>query len=329
MAKILVVGAGALGSLLGARLHEAGHDARLVGRGEHARRLATDGLRLEGGAYGRERLIAVPAAERAPPGFAPDLVVLAVKTQDVEGALAQHAAALSDAPIVALQNGLAQDALVARAVGEARAVACIAALEATCIEPGRVACAREGALVLGGSDAPSVDTAASILRDAIDVRLTREPTGARWTKLLVNLGNVVPALTGLSFQEAAAHPGLARAHVRLVKEGLRVARAEQVRIAPIPYTSPRLLRLAAHAPEALAARIYGARTRRVLGDAPAYGSTWQSLRRGASIETEWLNGEIARRGRAHGMPTPANTAAVALMQKGANLSGDEAALALR
>ena len=37
------------------------------------------------------------------------------------------------------------------------------------------------------------------------------------------------------------------------------------------------------------------------------GSTWQSLARGlASVETDYLNGEIVLLGRLHGVPTPAN-----------------------
>lgn len=329
MSRVLVIGAGALGSLLGARLHEAGHDALLVARGAHAKRLVTDGLRLEGGAYGRDREVRVAAAEAAPSGWRPDLVVLAVKTQDVAAALAQHARAFADAPVVALQNGLAQDELVAAAVGEQRAVACVAALEATFVEPGRVRCDREGALVLGGASTASVTRAERTLRDAVRVERTTDARGARWTKLLVNLGNVVPALTGLSFQECARDPQLARAQVRLLREGVAVARAERVRLAPLPYTSPTLLKLAAAAPEALAARVYAKRAQRVLGDAPAYGSTWQSRERGASLETDWLNGEIARRGARRGVPTPANAAACSLAQTSARLSADEAARLLR
>jgi 2-dehydropantoate 2-reductase len=53
---------------------------------------------------------------------------------------------------------------------------------------------------------------------------------------------------------------------------------------------------------------------RPVGDRPrAGGSTWQSLARGAGIETDFLNGEIALLGRLHGVPTPANARIQTLM----------------
>ena len=325
MSRVLVVGAGALGGLLGALLHEAKHDVVLLSRS------ATPGIRLEGDAYGPARDVAVRIETATPAGWSPELVVLAVKTQDVGSALAQHAKTFGAAPVVALQNGLAQDDLVARACGSRRAVAAIAAVDAQHLKPGVIDCARRGSLVLGAARPDAVGSAtfaARILESAIEIHRTGDAWGARWTKLLVNLGNVVPAITGLSFQETSRHPLLARAHVRLLKEGLEVANAEGAKLQPLPWTSPLLLKLSGMAPEKLAARIYAKRVAKVLGETPGYGSTWQSRERGRSIETEWLNGEIVRRGRARELPTPTNDAALRLANEGARLAADEAGAAL-
>ncbi|MFG1530632.1 MAG: 2-dehydropantoate 2-reductase N-terminal domain-containing protein, partial [Thermoplasmata archaeon] len=46
--RVLVVGAGAIGSLFGARLSAAGHAVTLVGRPEHVRAIRDEGLRVEG-----------------------------------------------------------------------------------------------------------------------------------------------------------------------------------------------------------------------------------------------------------------------------------------
>lgn len=323
MAKVLVVGAGALGSLLGALLQEARHDVLLLARGQHVREITLEGLRVTGGAYGPPRRVPVRAAPEAPQGYRPDLVILGVKTQDITSALTQHAHALGTAPVVALQNGLAQDALVAQAVGPQRTVAAVTVLDAEFREPGHVDCARRGTLILGGPE-PAASRARDILRTAVSVKSTSHVVGARWTKLIVNLGNVVPAITDLSFQDAARHPLLGRVHVRLIREGVRVAQAEGAKLERLPWTSPVLLRAAASAPEGLAKAIYAARVRMILGRAPAFGSTWQSVQRGGSLETQWLNGEVVRRGAAAGVPTPANRAAVELAQSGKTLTPDEA-----
>ena len=326
MARVLVVGAGAIGGLIGALLTEESHDVVLLSRSKLISR-----LRIEGGAYGPDHEVQVRVATEASAGFAPDLVVLGTKTQDLAAALAQHAPAIGEAPVVALQNGLAQDDIVRAAVGPARAVAAVVALDATYLEAGRIECRRKGTLLVGAPDpagAAAADLAVRILADAVAVQRIENVRGARWTKLLVNLQNVIPALTGLSYQEAAQHPQLARAVIRMVKEARAVADAEGITLAPLPWTSPMLLRALSRLPEAMATPLYAKRVQKVLGREPAYGSTWQSMERGRSLETEWLNGEVARRGRALGVPTPVNARAVELAAERARISPDACARAL-
>ena len=328
MSRVTVIGAGAIGGLLGALLHEAEHDVHLVVR-PHSAIALRHGIRVEGGAYGEDRVVRVPAATVAPGGaWTPDLVLLAVKTQDLASAIAQHKAALAnDAPVVALQNGLAQDDLVRKAVGDERWVAAITALDASMLDDGVVACDRQGALVVGPRTR-AADAAAAILDDAITVERADDVKGARWTKLLVNLGNVIPALTGLPLQQTSRHRRLGIAHARLIKEGVAVARAERVKPAPLPYTSPLLLRAMAMLPDKLAASAYARRAAQVLGTTPYHGSTWQSIQRGRAPETEWLNGEIARRGTTHRIPTPVNARAAELAAKGGQYSAEEVASVL-
>lgn len=313
MARVLIIGPGAIGGTLAALLADAGHAVELRGRSA-----PLAGVRIEGGGYGPARDVALTTLRERP-----DLVVLATKTQDLDDALRQHAAHVGDAPLLALQNGLAQDDIVARHT--ARWAGAVTALDAHLVHPGVVQVANPGTLVLGG---PGADEAEAILRTAVATQRTRDLRGARWTKLLVNLGNVVPAITGLPFQQTSRHPGLARAHVALIREGLAVARAEGVALQPIPWTSPGLMKLVSRVPMALARRVYAMRVKRVLGETPAYGSTWQSMARGGSLETEWLNGEVVRRGAKHGVATPVNDAACALVGKRERLGPDEAAALL-
>ena len=329
--RVLVVGAGALGGLLAALLREANHEVALVARPKQVDVIVREGLLLTGRAYGPPRRVPLRAAPEAPRGFRPDLVVAAVKTQDLRAALDANAGAFGDAPVVALQNGLAQDDVVVDAVGPARAVAAVVSLDARHVEPGHVDCARRGTLTVGAATREgevAAESAARLLAQAVRVRRTFDARAARWTKLLVNLGNVVPALTGLPFQATSRHPRLGLAHVRMIREGLAVADAEGARLGRLPWTSPLTLRALGRLPEPLARRAYALRVRVVLGRAPAYGSTWQSVQRGASVETPWLNGEVARRGAKLGVPTPVNAAATALMEAGTRLAADEAAAAL-
>jgi 2-dehydropantoate 2-reductase len=80
--KIAIVGAGVVGSLVGGFMALGGEDVTLIGKGEHVRAINENGLHIDGvkGAY------TVPIAAFETLDFKPDMVFLAVKTQDVESA---------------------------------------------------------------------------------------------------------------------------------------------------------------------------------------------------------------------------------------------------
>jgi 2-dehydropantoate 2-reductase len=81
--KIAIIGAGAVGCGLGFLLSRAGREVTLIGRADQVEAIQTEGLKVEG--YAGEQTVRIPAAERL--DFKPDLVLLAVKTQDVVSAL--------------------------------------------------------------------------------------------------------------------------------------------------------------------------------------------------------------------------------------------------
>ena len=121
--RYIVIGAGGIGGTIGGRLSEAGHEVVLVARGAHLDALrAQGGLRLttpEG-----TSVIGLPAASG--PGDvelrADDVLLLATKTQDAEGALAGWAwkpvrggtVASEALPVVCAQNGVASERLALR-----------------------------------------------------------------------------------------------------------------------------------------------------------------------------------------------------------------------
>lgn len=86
MSRIIIVGAGAIGSFFGARLHEDGHDVTLIARGERLERLRADGVAIS--EAGGLRQVRVPARSNCDPQTLPDHVVLATKTFQLESALA-------------------------------------------------------------------------------------------------------------------------------------------------------------------------------------------------------------------------------------------------
>src|SRR3982074_2562333 len=97
---VAVFGAGAIGGLVGARLHESGVNVRLVGRAPQVDAIGAKGLLVK--AQDRTWLVQLPPA--ATLAGTPDIILLTVKSQDVRNACRTIASLHSGATVVTMQN---------------------------------------------------------------------------------------------------------------------------------------------------------------------------------------------------------------------------------
>ncbi len=303
--RIVVFGAGAVGSLLGARLSAAGHDVLLVARPPHARAISAKGLYVRGRTVGRFRLrsvVRLPAATRA------DAVLLTVKSRSLRRAARTVARRLaSPAPVLVVQNGLGvEPAAVAglRAGGwrhpERWLIRGINTVGVTLVAPGRVTHAGEGEIVLPADPRPARAGALRLLErliaDAgIPHRRARGFPREVWRKVLVNAAvNPVTAAHGVVNGALLRAPlaGPARA---LLREAQRVAGAEGY-----PFSDEEADRDLARVLRATA------RNR---------SSMLQDLDRGRPTEIGSISGALLRLGTLHGLDLPATRAAVARLRE--------------
>jgi 2-dehydropantoate 2-reductase len=301
---IVVFGAGAIGSLVGARLHEAGVNVRLIGRASQVDAIRAKGLLVKG--KNDSRLVQLPATTTLD-GTA-DIILLTVKSQDVQDACRTIAAMHSDATVVTMQNGVRSDQEAADIIGRDRVVGCVLNISATYLEPGVVEQNTSGLFQVGAPFPESkarVDDVLALLSLAIKTEPVADVARSRWTKLMANLNNAIMAITGLPIGKALRHPGLTRLSIATIREGVKTAQLggfglDQSRRA-------RTFRLMATLPMPLSYRVF---RRRLAGNFPpdsTYGpSTLQSLQRGSSSELDYLNGEIVTLGERIGRPTPYN-----------------------
>ena len=297
--RYVIIGAGAIGGTIGGRLFQGGHDVVLVARGEHARALRDEGLRLvtpQGTDTLRIPVVSEPGELRLTPD---DVLVLCVKTQDSVAALdawayapvAGGGTAAARLPIVCAQNGVENERLALRRF--ARVYGMCVWLPSTHLEPGVVVAygtPLSGMFHIGryphGLDEVARRIAADLSRNAFAAYPEEQVMRWKYAKLLTNLLNAYDAVCG---DPAGAEKirGLLRA------EGAAVLDA-----AGIPYASEEEQR-ARRGDRVNVAEIPGVPGNR--------SSSWQSLaRRSGSIEADYLNGEISLLGRLHGVPTPAN-----------------------
>ena len=293
MTRYVVLGAGAVGGVVGARLELAGFPVALVARGEHLARLRADGLTLET-PTGTEVLDVHVAARPGDLAWAgPTVVLLAVKSQQTTAALDDLAAhAPPETPVVCLQNGVANEAAVLRRFENTYGI-CVM-LPSGHVAPGRVVQRCHpvpGILDVGRYPGGVDDTCEQVSEDLRRAGFASVPRpdimAWKHRKLLMNLGNAV---------QAAFAPGDAtdrllelvrdEGEAALAAAGIPVVTAEQDR-----ERRGDLLQVGERHPD-----IRG-------------GSTWQSVARGTGdVETDYLTGEVVLLGRLHGVPTPANAA---------------------
>ena len=287
MTDYVVYGAGAVGGVIGARLHRAGHEVTFVARGAHLARIRADGLVLDT-AEGRYAARAPATDTAAEVAWTDDTVVLlTVKSHQTGTALADLVAhAPADVPVVCVQNGVANEPATLRRF--ARTYAITVMLPAEHLEPGLV--------VQGAHPVPGIldvgrypsgvdercESVAADLRSAGFESVPR-PDIMAWKhrKLVTNaVGDVATVLPDEADElkplvRAEAEAAIAAAGIDVVShESDRRRRGDLLQSRP-----------GRHGPNSLG----------------------QSLARGTSgLEVDFRAGELVLLGRLHGVPTPAN-----------------------
>lgn len=321
MTRYVIIGAGAIGGAVGGLLANAGSEVLLVARGDHGRTMIDRGLTLRC----PDVTLTVPAPTvTGPEGVrlrADDVLVLATKTHQADAAINQWAdvevydgdelvgRAADHLPILTALNGVASEEIALRYFDRVYAV-CVW-FPAVMIDPGEVIVrgaplrgvfhiGRYGTTTDPAADADLLKTVQTDWAAAdCSVVLPDDVMAWKYRKLISNLGNAFQALLG-SNDGADDLAEAARAEARLVLDAARVtiisddeeraARQNATEVRPVPGT-----------PEHLG------------------GSSWQSLMRGSgTIETDYLNGEIALIGRRIGHPAPVNSRITALARHAAH-----------
>ncbi len=316
--RIGVLGAGAIGSVVGGMLAKAGHDVTLIDQWpEHVEAIKAKGLRLSG-TIG-DFVVPVKALhmhELHKVGEPFDAVFLAVKSYDTEWATAMPLRCLAepDGVVVDFQNGL-NDERVAAVAGKHRALGCVITISAGMYEPGHAMRTDTGTLGFkigehDGRDTPRARELAKIMSAVAETKVTTNLWGERWSKLAINcMANPLSGLTGLGTLDVRTIPEIAAVGVHLGAEAIMVGRGVGHEVEPI-YGLPVQRYLDAYAGRGLAELLaeIAAIARARGGGEP---SLLQDVRKGRRTEIDYLNGHVCREGARVGVKTPFNDAVVA------------------
>ncbi len=321
--RILVYGAGAVGSLLGGKLAYGGDDVMLLGRRPHVVAVLNRGLRIIW-PEGEEITVKVDAASQLSEALAgwgrPDLVVLTVKAFDTEKSARELGALLpSSTPVVSFQNGMGNEEVLAKGLGQDRVVAGITTISVSLLEPGTVRQnSSRGGLGLApvSSEVPEMGEFAVRCREAgFPVRIYQNYRAMKWSKLLLNImGNAIPALTASNPASVYMDPRLFRLERRAFLEALAVMRCQSIASVNLPGFPVRWLAVAMqHLPDPVLRLLLAGQVKGGRGKKPP--SLQLDLQRGRRrTEIGWLNGAIAREGERLGLDVPINAKITELLE---------------
>lgn len=281
--RIIVIGAGAIGSLYGAKLARE-NDVTLIGRAEHVNAINAQGLRLEGLEPRSVRIQAATSVDHIDPDT---LILLTTKVPDTEAALAPITSLVRDDTIViSLQNGLGSEELARDVLGAGPVVLRgITQFGAIFVRPGVINYTVQGHTLLEEHErSPRL---ATVLNAAgLDCRISPDIVAEVWRKLIFNcVVNPITTILGCRVG-GIANPELRPLKQLLIEECRAVAEAEGVSL-QIDF----LREIDA-----------------VYGSSPNIVSMRQDLQRGRRTEIDYLNGAVAARSAKNGIPCPVNRA---------------------
>ena len=309
----LVVGAGALGGIIGARLLAGGASVSIATRNAAAaEQIKASGLCVTGvgGDLYAEAGEIASLAEYSVPGIF-DLIILATKAQaaiDVAPSLVRLLA--PGGTLLPIQNGgVAQ--MLASQLGARDVLGALSNLTGTMLRPGVYKQTNAGYLLIGefsGGESGRSDRVCKWLNRAVTVKTTPNLQGAVWSKLLLNCSvTTIGAIAGATMRAYIDRAGGRDLFARTYDEAISTALASRVRlekmlIDPIPP---------GWNGRSISGEAYNLWLGEILdayGDAKA--SMLQDFERGRTTEIDFINGYVVDTAARFGVHTPVNIALV-------------------
>ncbi len=301
--KVAILGAGALGTILGAHLVRAGHEVIVLARGQRAKTIEREGLIVHGLIELRERctVITDPAELREVDCFA-----VGTKAIDTLPSLQPYRHAKVGTAF-SMQNGVVKDELLAEVFPSAAVLGAMADFSGELLATGEVLFTRNVGLHLGELSGEMTDRVTKLAStiDAAGVSCTAYPNikTREWSKFVAWAGLVpLAALTRLNTWRYLTDENGAWVAVQLVREVARLAAALKI---PLMDLSPLPAKLIAEASDEAAIRAVQEVGERFRTNASEHRmSTLQDIDRGTPLEIDETIGFALRRGRELGIAMP-------------------------
>jgi 2-dehydropantoate 2-reductase len=318
--RVLIMGCGGIGGVVAAHLARMQDTALHVvsSNPDITTVVAREGLTLTGTAPAFT--VHPPISSEVPSGPF-DFILLATQPTQIEEAAGQSLNALAkDGAMVVLANGLCEQR-VAAVCGDHRVFGGIVSFGATAGAPGHVERTSSGGITIGrldGKDDARLDLLAAVLSAVGPILLTHNLHGARFSKLALNcavtgLGTIAGTHLGALLSDASTR----NTALSIMREAVAVAQAEAITLEPIGGTFD--LDWLANPYGAWSGPSHWVRHGMLMAVGFKYkklrSSMLRAIARGRTPAVDFVNGEVARLGKSHGVPTPINRAVTDIIHR--------------
>lgn len=317
--RTAILGAGALGIIIGARMTQNGQQVDLIDSfKENVDALNANGATVTGYLDMHQAVTALTPEQMT---GTYDLVLLLTKQTANETALAKLLPHLhSDSIVCTLQNGVPEES-VAAIVGKERTIGGAVGFGATWLKPGvseltsTMEAVEKFAFEIGEIDGvirPRLENVKRILSTAGGTTILTNLMGIRYTKLLMNstFSGMSAALNG-TFSDVLAKPKAMVCVAHIADEVIKVCRGLGYRMVEMQGVDFEFLELNSKADIPSKMDFY----KKVWGRHNNKASMLQDLEKGKKTEVDYINGVVCRGGRKCGIPTPFNDKVVELVKE--------------
>ncbi len=320
--RVLIVGAGAIGSLIGHRLATAGHAVMLAARTPWVTAIRSRGLGLEeNGCVRWTSDLETVTDARTVVGDAFDLALCTTKAYHTAKTVRQIAPLLTrgGTPLLLVQNGVGGEEIAAQVLPQAAYLSAVITLAVESLSPGliRLTTTRGGLGLADVSASTPLDALADAFRRAGFERVMTyaDYRAMKWSKLLLNLlSNALPTIVDMSPGELYARRAPFELERAAFREALAVVRGLRLRPVPLPgYPVPLFVWCLERLPGALLHPLF--RRFIVGGRGGKMPSLHLDLRKGKrQSEVDVLNGAVFEHARRLDQPAPVNWALHCVLQ---------------
>jgi len=294
--NIVIFGAGAIGSLIGALLNKK-NNVTLIGRSQHINAIKKKGLTIEGETQLNVKISAEDNIDNL--DFSPDLLILTVKSFDTETAIRQIKRKLTkNTPILSLQNGLDNIEKIEKYIDRRQIIVGNTTHGAFFSKPGYIIHTGTGNTVLGELNGIKTDRLEKIVdafnKASIKTDFSKNVIKDIWIKAIVN-SSINPLTTIFQCRNGylLENPILEKIVEKICLESTNIANNSGIRIQYkfVLNKTKEVIRFTSN----------------------NYSSMFQSIRKGKKTEIDSINGKIVEIGKKHSADISLNNVLVQIV----------------